>query len=80
MVQKIWAPLRKRIAPLGVPGWLWAWRKNKKLTHNVVHDDFLLNCIIGCKNDTADVALTASTFHMRFCRKILRATGGFDPE
>jgi len=53
--------------------------KYKKPNHNSGHDD-LLNCNIGRKKHTAILHLRHRDFHMRICRKILRANGCFDPE
>jgi len=41
----------------------------KKRNHNGGHDDFLLNCNIGYKTHTADLALMTSIFTNAFARK-----------
>ena len=41
----------------------------KKRNHNGSHDDFLLSCKIGCKKQTADLALMAPRFSRAFLQE-----------
>jgi len=56
-------------------------RKYKKRNHNDGHDDLLLNCKVGWKKHTANLALIEHRdFHKRIRKEVLRANGGFHSE